>query len=68
LENTTYLKLDLFPSSDEGRETPTLSVPLERANLYHSTNPLDSTRMVRAVDVVRNAEYFDLNEMKLIDE
>jgi hypothetical protein len=33
LENTTFQKLDLFPSSGEGRETPTLLGPLERANL-----------------------------------
>jgi hypothetical protein len=26
---------DLFPSSDEGRETPTLLDPLERANFNH---------------------------------
>jgi hypothetical protein len=32
LENTTFWKLDLFPSSGE-RETPTLLGPLERANL-----------------------------------
>jgi hypothetical protein len=29
--------LDLFPSSDEGRETPTLLGPLERANFNHWT-------------------------------
>jgi hypothetical protein len=29
--------LDLFPSSLEGRETPTLLSPLERANLNHLT-------------------------------
>jgi hypothetical protein len=28
-------KLDLFPSSDEGRETPTLLGPLERVDLNH---------------------------------
>jgi hypothetical protein len=33
-ENTTSLKLDLFLSSGEGRESPTLSGPLERANLW----------------------------------
>jgi hypothetical protein len=30
-----FLKLNLFPSSGEGRETPTLLGPLERANLSH---------------------------------
>jgi hypothetical protein len=34
--NTTFRKLDLFPSSDEGEEkTPTQLCPLERANLNH---------------------------------
>jgi hypothetical protein len=32
LKNTTFRKLDLFPSSGEGRETPTLLGTLERAN------------------------------------
>jgi hypothetical protein len=32
LENTTFQNLDLFPSSGEERETPTLLGPLERAN------------------------------------
>jgi hypothetical protein len=35
LENTKFLKLDLFLSSGEGGKTPTLSGPLERANLNH---------------------------------
>jgi hypothetical protein len=35
LENTMLQKLDLFPSSGEGRETPTLLGPLKRANLNH---------------------------------
>jgi hypothetical protein len=34
LENTAFRKIDLFPSSgEEGGETPTLALPLERANL-----------------------------------
>jgi hypothetical protein len=37
IENTTFRKLDLFPSSDEGRETHTLLDALERANLNHWT-------------------------------
>jgi hypothetical protein len=36
-ENTTIRKLDPFPSSGEGTETPTLLGPLERANLNHWT-------------------------------
>jgi hypothetical protein len=31
--NTTFLKLDQFPSSDEGRKIPTLLGPLETTNL-----------------------------------
>jgi hypothetical protein len=37
LEDTTFRKPDLFPSSGEGGETPTLSGPLERAHLGHWT-------------------------------
>jgi hypothetical protein len=33
LENTTFRKLNLFPSTGEWRETPTLLGPLETANL-----------------------------------
>jgi hypothetical protein len=33
LVTSTFRKLDLFPSSGEGSETPTLLGPLERANL-----------------------------------
>jgi hypothetical protein len=33
LENTAFRKLDLFPSSGEGRETPTPLCPLERTDL-----------------------------------
>jgi hypothetical protein len=39
-KNTTFRKLDLFPSSGEGGEkTPTQLGPLERANFNHWTNP-----------------------------
>jgi hypothetical protein len=39
IKNTTFRKLDLFPSSGErDRETPTLLGPLERANLNHGSN------------------------------
>jgi hypothetical protein len=38
LENTKFCKLALFPSSGEGRETPTLLGPLERgAEIVFST-------------------------------
>jgi hypothetical protein len=33
LENTKFRKLELFPSSGEGRDTPTLLGHLERANM-----------------------------------
>jgi hypothetical protein len=45
IENTVFRKLGLFPTSGEGSETPTLSGPLERANLNPviRQNPSDST-------------------------
>jgi hypothetical protein len=42
LKNTTYWKLDLFPSSGKVWETPTLLGLLERANLKHC-NPVTIT-------------------------
>jgi hypothetical protein len=36
--NTTFRKLGPFPSSGEGRKTPTLLGPLERVNLNHWTS------------------------------
>jgi hypothetical protein len=39
LDNTTFRKLDLFPSSGERGETPTQLGPLERANLKSLDNP-----------------------------
>jgi hypothetical protein len=41
LENTPFRKPGLFPSSDEGRETPTLLGPLERSILNHWTTHLE---------------------------
>jgi hypothetical protein len=41
LENMTFRELDLFPSSYEEREAPTLLGPLERDNLNHWTSLLD---------------------------
>jgi hypothetical protein len=61
LENTTFRKLDLFPSSGERNQTPSLLAPLERANFKHwikfanpiilsvihpRQNPLDSVYIV----------------------
>jgi hypothetical protein len=37
LEITTFRKLDLSPFSNEGRETSTMSGPLETANLNNWT-------------------------------
>jgi hypothetical protein len=37
VENTTFRKLGLYPTSGEGGETPTLSGHLKRANLNHWT-------------------------------
>jgi hypothetical protein len=37
-DNTTFRKLDLFPSSGEGEHTYSIST-LERANLNHWTTP-----------------------------
>jgi hypothetical protein len=34
LENTTFRKLDLLPSSGEGRETPTLLGPAVEVNPF----------------------------------
>jgi hypothetical protein len=44
LENTTFRKLDLFPSSDEGWKTPQLG-PLERANVNHWPTPARFTQL-----------------------
>jgi hypothetical protein len=41
LENTTFRKLDLFQSSNEERETPTLLCPVERAVLNHWTTHVE---------------------------
>jgi hypothetical protein len=45
LEKTTFLKINLFPSSDERRETTTLLDPLGRANFNHcmETDPFSET-------------------------
>jgi hypothetical protein len=36
-ENTVFWKPDLFPSTDEGKETPTLLGPLGSINFNHCT-------------------------------
>jgi hypothetical protein len=35
VRNTAFGPLNMFPSSGEGKESPTLLDPLERANLNH---------------------------------
>jgi hypothetical protein len=45
-KNTTFRKLDLFPSSGEGWETPTLLGPLEIANLSHWTTYVSITTAI----------------------
>jgi hypothetical protein len=35
IQETSFRKLDLLPSSEDGKETVTLFGPLERANLTH---------------------------------
>jgi hypothetical protein len=42
VEDTKFRKLDLFLSSNEGRETPTLLGSLEIANLNHRSSDSDS--------------------------
>jgi hypothetical protein len=43
LKNTTFRKLDVFPTSGEGWGTPGLLDPLERANLDHWTTYVSLT-------------------------
>jgi hypothetical protein len=50
-KNTTFRKLDLFPSSDEEWETPTLLDPLERANPSYFNN-LSITRRTKSKNPV----------------
>jgi hypothetical protein len=45
LENTTFQKLDLFPSSGKEGKTPTQLGTLERANLNHWTIPVRYTQL-----------------------
>jgi hypothetical protein len=37
-ENTAFRKLDLLPSSGDGKEAPALLGPLERASLTHRSS------------------------------
>jgi hypothetical protein len=57
IENMTFRKLDLFPSSGERKETPIIPGPLETATsqsmiplilsaLQHRQNPLDSEKLL----------------------
>jgi hypothetical protein len=43
LENTTFKKLDLFPYSGEGGNTPTPLGPIERLNLNHCTTYINTS-------------------------
>jgi hypothetical protein len=45
-ENTTFRKLDLFPSSGQGGKTPSQLGPLERANLNHWTTQVKNTKAI----------------------
>jgi hypothetical protein len=49
LENTTFRKLDLFPSPGEERESPTLLGPLERADLNHWTFSFSGIQQIRCL-------------------
>jgi hypothetical protein len=54
LESTTFLKLELFPSSGEERETPTLLGPLKRGHLTLTNSvELSTTREVSICDATR---------------
>jgi hypothetical protein len=46
LENTTFLKLDQFPSSGERGRTPAQLGPIERASLDHWRTPVRLTTAV----------------------
>jgi hypothetical protein len=45
LENTTFRKLDLFPSSCEGEMKATLFDPIGIANFNHLTTPVEPFRI-----------------------
>jgi hypothetical protein len=53
-ETATSRKMDLFPSSNEGMETPSLLGPLERANLNHWTQGNELSRCSRSLPEERN--------------
>jgi hypothetical protein len=48
-----FQKLDLFPSSGEGRETSTLLGPLESANLYSWTTHIEVEVVVNLPPLVQ---------------
>jgi hypothetical protein len=50
LENTMFQKLDLFPSSGNGRKTHTLLGPSESANLNHWTTMGQSSHVKTETD------------------
>jgi hypothetical protein len=53
LENTTFRKLDVYPSSGEERKTRTLLGPSKRANLNDWTNHLKSSQVILRPTVSR---------------
>jgi hypothetical protein len=60
-KNTTFRKLDLFPSSGEGGEkTPTQLGPLERANLNHWTMEKVQKNSVNSVQHTPSSESFQI--------
>jgi hypothetical protein len=53
IDNTTFRKLDLFPSSDEWK-TPNLLCPLKRADVNHWTTPISITTWDQALSKADN--------------
>jgi hypothetical protein len=54
---TPFRQLGLFPSSGEGRETPTLLSSLERANRNHWTSPVERVFLRYCEQLVCTALY-----------
>jgi hypothetical protein len=52
-----FQKLDLFPSSGEGRETPALLGPLEKAELNHwTTRVILTTAIYKRVSIISRTD------------
>jgi hypothetical protein len=54
LENTTFRKLDLFPSSCGGKEARSLFGPSERANPNHWTSHISFTAAIQTPEIRLN--------------